>query len=63
MKGVYNNQGRKSGGYKRGKFIVGNRPDFPLLTWQCFEQRHTECNNVDVISGNSIKCECRCHEL
>lgn len=62
MKGVYNNQGRRSGGYKKGKIIVGNK-DLPLLTWQCFEQRHEECNHVDVISGNSIKCECKCHQF
>lgn len=54
MKGVYNNQGRRSGGYKKSKIIVGNK-DVPLVTWQCFEQRHQECNHVDAISGNSIR--------
>lgn len=62
MQGVYNRQGRKSGGYRKSKIPVGRAGlSTPNLSIQCFEDRHKSCNGYDKFFG--IKCTCRCHSL
>lgn len=66
-KGIYNNQGRKSGGYKRPKLNIYAHSDGknrPNLTIQCFEGRHEDCNHDNFPLVNTIgKCECSCHQF
>lgn len=55
---------RKGGGldkpHKKIKILVGNKPELPALSIQCFERRHTECDG-DIFLNKDEKCECHCH--
>ena len=55
-KGIYNQQGRRSGGYKKANIVVGESKEFkPLLGFACFEGRHKECKE------DKNHCRCWCH--
>lgn len=67
MKGVYNNQGRKSGGYKK------TRIDVPILSTgeplyhpslPCKENRHKDCDGyITFMPKKDInQCSCECHK-
>ena len=62
MKGLYNNQGRKSGGYPKSKINVSRLSHVLYnLSIQCFEGRHQECMQEVTLFNPSGKCECRHH--
>jgi hypothetical protein len=65
MKGLYNNQSRKSGGDKRPVINVSSviRRDKPVLSIQCFENRCKDCDGIAklVFPIPEYKCECKCH--
>lgn len=68
MKGVFNNQGRKSGGYKKERiYMTAGKfgDDDTLLSLPCFEKRCDDCNSLITYLPKgmpiSVKCACKCH--
>ena len=60
--GFWNRQARRSGGYK--KFLLpkdAQITDSPLLSIQCFEDRHADCLG-DCKSFAPESCGCPCHK-
>jgi len=62
MKGLYNNQGRKSGGYRKFKIpVVGDRPTKPtdkVIGLLCSWGYHNDCRHKN---ENGV-CVCECHK-
>jgi hypothetical protein len=56
----WNRQARKSGGYPPDRILITEQSDQPVLSIQCFEDRHNECDGdlKPFFPGN---CQCKCH--
>lgn len=63
MKGLYNNQGRKSGGYKKSKILVGGSKKVGGKSLPCEEGRHLDCDGYLTFFPKlkGYKCICDCH--
>lgn len=60
--GNWNRAGRKSGGYRKTPIFYGaNSMDssLPMLSIQCYERRHSECDKKLFLQHG--QCECKCH--
>lgn len=63
-KGVYNNQGRKSGGYRKSRIIVGDNNNVNPTSLPCEEERHLDCDGYLTFFPKlkGYKCTCACHK-
>ena len=64
MKGTYNNQTRKSGGYKKSKILVGEVTTIKPISLPCTEARHGGCDGYLTFFPHlkGYKCLCDCHK-
>ena len=62
MKGTYNNQNRKSGGYPKTKITVGKKVGGQSLP--CDEKRHADCDGYLTFFPHlkGYACQCGCHK-
>jgi hypothetical protein len=62
-KGVYNNQGRKSGGYPRTKILISEKK-VGGQSLPCEEQRHPDCDGYLTFFPKlkGYQCQCVCHK-
>lgn len=61
MKGLYNNQGRKSGGDRKFRIIVPMEkedPTAPKVGYFCANEKHADCKKV----RTEKDCDCNCHK-
>lgn len=64
MKGLYNNQNRKSGGYKKSNILMSQKETLPL-SLPCKELRHSDCDGYVTFMPKlkGYMCNCECHKL
>lgn len=71
--GVFNNQGRRSGGYRKLRFPIGSRSDNPIMSdgepmfypsLPCGEGRHSDCDGyITFMPKKKVNsCGCKCHD-
>ena len=63
-KGVYNNQGRISGGYKKSVISTGTNSKLNPISLPCGEGRHGGCDGYLTFFPHlkGYKCLCDCHK-
>ena len=60
----HNRSNRRSGGARRFKIPATLRTEgrrIPMLTIQCYERRHSDCDRIDRMMNDGTPCECACH--
>jgi hypothetical protein len=61
--GYFNQQARRSGGYRKSKILVGTAllEGKPIVCLPCFENRHKDCDGQ--ITFTPDPCECTRHAI